>query len=420
MRKTILITLLLCSFFLCRAEVVDKIVARVGNEIILLSDLTKQINQMKSANMYPEGTTELDVLEQMIESRLIIQKAKELNYTDKLDQNAIKTTAEKQIRQIKSRFSSEEEYQRQLRQLNLTNSDLMKYFQDLLTEQELTRQFYRNQIALKVKVSDKEVRDFYEDNKDSVAVKPVTWEIGMIMRQAEVSPETNKAQYKAIKDIQERLRSGESFAKLARTESQCPSAERDGDLGYISKGMMVKPFEDAAFSLAVGEVSDIVKSEYGYHIIKVTEKRGDEIRVSHILRVLQPSAADTLAARQLMESIRQQYLNGTPFDTLAVRWSMDKESAKDGGSIGEYGEDDFPEIFAPVLKALPVGGISDVLENEGTFYLFAKLKEYPSRMLSFDEISKQIREYLTMQKQRKIYQDWIEQLKRENFVEILI
>jgi peptidyl-prolyl cis-trans isomerase SurA len=419
MKKLFIILIMTTALFtLLNAELVDKIIARVGSDIILLSDLNKQINQMKSANMYPEGTQESDVLGQMIESRLIIQKAKELNYT--VDESKIKAAAEARIKQIKSKFDSEEAYQRELRGMKLTNSDLIKYFSDLLTEQALTQQFYQKQIAVKVNVTDKEMRDFYVANRDSLAVKPVTWNIGMIMRQVEPSEATDQAQLKAIRAIQEKLKSGANFADLAREYSDCPSAERGGDLGFFSKGMMVKPFEDAAFALKVGEVSDVVKTQYGYHLIKLEEKRDDEIRVSHILKLVEPSAEDSTETWQLMESIRQQFLTGTSFALLAQKYSMDKDSAKDGGSIGEYSEKDFPDLFAPVLKSLTVGGITDVLQNEGIYYLFTKINEIPSRILSFDEVKDQIKDVLSRSKEVQIYNDWIKQLQDEFNVEITL
>jgi peptidyl-prolyl cis-trans isomerase SurA len=416
MKRAFLIVLMILTLVMLQAEVVDKIIARVGSDIILLSDLVKQINQMKSAKMYSDEMREVDVLNHMIESRLIIQKAKELNYT--VDDNKIKSAAEKQIKQIKMRFASEEEFQRELRRMKLTNSDLLKYFVDLMTEQALTQQFYQKQIAVKVMVSDQEMLDFYNVNKDTLAVKPVTWNIGMILRNTEVSEDTDKKQLNAIKAIQDRIKAGGNFASLAQVESQCPSSERGGDLGFVGRGMMVKPFEDAAFALKVGEVSDVVKTQYGYHLIKLEEKRNEEIRVSHILKLLVPSAADSIAARSLMQNIRQEFLDGKSFSELATKWSMDKDSAKDGGSIGEYGEKDFPELFSAVLTQLRVGGITEVLENEGMLYLFSKLEESPSRLLSFEEVRNQIKDLIFNQKQEIIYDNWIDQLKAENFVEI--
>ncbi len=418
MKKLFIISILIMMLPMLYAEVVDKIIARVGSDVILLSDLMKQVNQMRSAGMMTEGTKEIDVLGQMIESRLIIQKARELNYT--VDDKLVKSKVDGEMRRIKARFSSEEEYQREIRRMKLTNSDLEKFFTDLYTERYLAEEFYKRQIAVKVMVSDKEMREFYNANKDTLAVKPVTWNIGMILRNVEVSPETEQMKLREIKDIQERLRSGEKFSDLARLMSECPSSERGGDLGFITRGMMVKPFEDAAFELKVGEVSDVVKTQYGYHLIRLDEKRNDEIKVSHILKLLVPTGADTLATRSLMENIRSEFLLGKSFAELAQQWSMDKDSAKDGGSIGEYGTADFPELFKVVLTSLQVGGITEVLANEGTFYLFIKLEELPSRQLSYVEVQSQIKEFIMTQKQMKVYDDWVDQLKQEINIEIML
>jgi len=403
---------------LIQAEVVDKIIARVGKDIILLSDLVKQINQMKSANMLPEGTRESDVLTQMIESKLIIQKAKDLNYT--IDNNKIRTAAEKQVKEIRKRYDSDEQFYAALRQMKLTRYDITQYFEEKYTEQALTQQFYQKEIMVKVSVTDKEMLAFYLANQDTLAVKPLTYEIGMIIRQIHASPATEKEKLEAIKVIQDRLAKGEDFAELARSTSDCSSASQDGDLGFFAKGKMVKPFEDAAFGLKVGEVSDIVQTQFGYHLIKLEERRGKEIRVRHILKMTAPSEADTLAAREQLEQVRQAYLKDGNFAELATRWSEDEESAKQGGVIGDFSPEEYPELFAPVLNTIQVGGISEVLEHEGTLYLFAKLKEVPSRIYSFEELRSKIKELLTQQKQMKVYQKWIEQLKKEYYVELMI
>jgi peptidyl-prolyl cis-trans isomerase SurA len=418
MKRLFILLLLIASFGIIQAEVVDKVIARIGDDIILMSDLVKQVNQMKNAKMLKEGTQESEILAQMIESRLIIQKAKELNYT--VDEAKIKASAEKQVRQVKARFDSEEAYQLEIRKMKLTNSDIMKYFVDTMTEQALSQQFYQKQVQTKANVTDKEMLDFYEANKDTLAIKPVTYEIGMIIRQATASEATDKAQYNAIKAIQDSLKAGVSFETLARRDSECPSKEVGGDLGFIAKGQLVKPFEDAAFALKTGEVSDIVKTQYGYHVIKMEEKRGEEIRVRHILRLVQASHQDSLNSRAQMEDIRNQFIAGKSFAALATQWSQDEESAKDGGSIGEYGAADYPELFAPVLSSLQVGKISEVLENEGTYYLFLKMTEIPSRMLTFEEVRTQVKDLLTRQKQMTIYDEWVEQLKNENHIEIML
>ncbi len=418
MKKAMFIILLLAALAVLQAELVDKIIARVGNDIILLSDLTRQIKQVESSGYYQGEVKGIDVLNQMIDSRLIVQKAKELNYT--VDESKVQSEAEASLKQLRSKYASEEEFRRELKQMKLSAGEIQKFYEDAIRERELTRQFYQKLIAVKINVSDKEMREFYLEHKDSLAVKPVTWNIGMLLRQVNPSEETEQAKLREIKAIQERLRSGESFASLAETESDCPSSAQGGDLGFVTQGMMVKPFEDAAFALKVGEVSDVVKTQYGFHLIKLEETRNEEIRVRHILRLVEPTAADTLAAQAKMEEIRQEFLGGKSFAELARLWSTDEDTAKDGGGIGEFAEDDFPELFAPYLKTLQVGGITEVLNNEGAFYLFTKFNEIPSRVYSFDEVKDQIREVVARGKQFEVYEDWVDQLRKENYVEIML
>jgi hypothetical protein len=142
--------------------VVDKVIARIGDDIILMSDLVKQVNQMKNAKMLKEGTQESEILAQMIESRLIIQKAKELNYT--VDEAKIKASAEKQVRQVKARFDSEEAYQLEIRKMKLTNSDIMKYFVDTMSRLSASS-FIRNRFKLKPTLPIKKCSIFTKQTK---------------------------------------------------------------------------------------------------------------------------------------------------------------------------------------------------------------------------------------------------------------
>ncbi|HNW99875.1 MAG TPA: peptidylprolyl isomerase [Candidatus Cloacimonadota bacterium] len=414
----IILAAMLSSGFLY-AEVLDRIVAKVGNEVILNSDLQKQMSQMKNANMLTEGETERDVLNEMVESRLVIQKAKDLDY--KVDEDRVKNLVEKQMKTIQANFKTEEAFYSELRKSHLTKSELSKYFTDLYTEQMLKEQIIDNQIKRKVKVSDVEVSDYFREHKAELPMRPVMYQIGMIMRQVHVSDQT-KAQKKAeITSILAKLKKGANFAELAKKESEDPgSAENGGDLGFFSRGMMVKPFEDAAYNLKVGDISDIVETQFGYHIIKLEEKNGDEIRVRHILKLLVPDRTDSLATKELMNNVLTKLRGGASFMEMAQKYSEDDSSAVNGGIIGEFNDDTYPVLFKSYLTDLPVGQYTEVVENEGLYYIFGKLAEVPSREFKFNEVKPQLTEYVTSQKQLKLYQQWIDQLKKENYVEILL
>lgn len=418
MKKCIMLSLMLLVLVVMQAELVDKIVAQVGTDIILLSDLQKQLAQMQSSGTMKEDTDPQKVLSSMIVQKLMIQKAKELNI--KVDETKIKSMATRYLKQVKSQYPSDAEFTKDLRDSKLTEADLLKYYEDMFTESSLTEQMVTQQISSKINISDEEMEDFYAATKDTLAVKPTTWKVGMIIREIKSSEASRKAKLAEMEKIQERLKKGEDFANLAAAESDCPSKEVGGDLGFFTTGMMVKPFEDAAFKLNIGEVSEIVETQFGYHIIKVEEKRGTEVRARHILKMLSASAADTLAERELMETIRQRFIAGESFATLAGEYSTDEESKADGGSIGEFSQNDFPELFAVQVMQAPVGGITPVLENEGMLYLFSRLEELPPRIFSYEEVKEQVQQFLFRQKQMETYDQWVDKLMKESYVQITL
>ena len=418
MKKCIMLSLMLLVLVVMQAELVDKIVAQVGTDIILLSDLQKQLAQMQSSGTMKEDTDPQKVLSSMIVQKLMIQKAKELNI--KVDETKIKSMATRYLKQVKSQYPSDAEFTKDLRDSKLTEADLLKYYEDMFTESSLTEQMVTQQISSKINISDEEMEDFYAATKDTLAVKPTTWKVGMIIREIKSSEASRKAKLAEMEKIQERLKKGEDFANLAAAESDCPSKEVGGDLGFFTAGMMVKPFEDAAFKLNIGEVSEIVETQFGYHIIKVEEKRGAEVRARHILKMLSASAADTLAERELMEAIRQRFIAGESFATLAGEYSTDEESKADGGSIGEFSQKDFPELFAVQVMQAPVGGITPVLENEGMLYLFSRLEELPPRIFSYEEVKEQVQQFLFRQKQVEAYDQWVDKLMKESYVQITL
>ncbi len=328
--------------------------------------------------------------------------------------------AENYLKKVKAQYPNPSAFAADLKKSNLTESDLLNLYKDLLSERNLSEQILNKEIIKKVSVTETEVVNFYNATKDSLAVKPVSWDLGIIFREIKPSQKSKEVKLAEIKEIQKRLKNGEDFATLASTESDCPSKEVGGDLGFFEKGQMVKPFEDAAFALQIGEISDIVESDYGYHIIKVEEKRDKEIRARHILKALSPTAEDSLRERQLMEEIRNRYANGESFAALAREYSMDKESREDDGSLGEFTEKDLPPLFATQILQTPVGEMTPVLENQGMLYIFCRLKEYPPRIYKYEEVKDQAREMLLRQKQADAFNAWIENLRREAFVQITL
>jgi len=394
----------------------DFIIAKVGREIIMYSDLTQQIAQMKSSHAWDERITERDLLNDMIYSKLIIQKARELNI--KVDERRIQNAVETQINNVKAQFSTEEEFFRQLRAAGLLPSDLRHMYEEMFTEQYLRDHLIQSEIRNKIKIFEPDLINYYHTVQDSLPQKDESYELAVIMRIPGPSAATIQEIQAKLTLIQNRLQAGEDFALLAREFSECPSAPQGGDLGFFGRGIMVKEFEEAAFKLDVGDISPIVRTQFGYHIIKVTAKKETEIQASHILILFNESEEDVTRERLFTEELHERLVNGENFGDLAREYSQDSDTNTNQGIMGIFTRQEFPHFFISDLENLSVGSVSSVLENQQIFYIFKINQVYPPRSFEYWEIKEQLEEMLTNQKQKELFDEWVEDLKKEIYIQI--
>lgn len=418
MKKIILTLLAVMLILSLSAELVDRIVAKVGSDIVLLSDVYKLMYQLQTAGYPSEAINEAAALSQIVEQKVILQKARDMDI--QVDNDRVEQYAKSEVSKTKAKYPSEQDFAADLARENLTESELVDLYIDQIKESYLSQQLVDLYVKAKVKITEDEMLVFYETSKDSLAIKPVTWKTGVIIHEIKPSPASEAAKLAEMREIQERLNQGADFAALAAEVSDCPSKERGGDLGFFSRGMMVKPFEEAAFELNVGEISEIVRTEFGFHLIKVEEKRDTEVRARHILKILSPTLQDSLAARQLLESARESFNAGeSTFGELAELYSDDQETAANGGIMGELSAEEFPELYAPQILATPVGEMTPVLENEGMLLLFARLEESPPRLFSYEEVKPSLENYLYQEKFNAAYTEWIGELIDASYVRII-
>lgn len=416
MKKQILLLVLLMAALLVNAEVLDRIIAKIGDDILLQSDLQKQMMQMETAGMLEETTTEKEILNQMIEFKLIVQKAKDLDYV--INEDQINSMAERRITEIRNGFKTETEFINELKKSNMNRYDLLNYFKKMFKEQSLREQVVRYEIDNKIEVSDEEIIDFYNKHKSELPLRKPSNKLGMILLQIKPSDKTKAKRYKELEDIYERISRGESFTELAKKYSDDGSKISGGDLGYFGRGEMVKSFENAAFSLKPGEVSDIIETQFGYHIIKLEGIKENQVRARHILKALTPTKLDSLAHQKLMEQIVEKYNNGEEFGKLARKYSDDQASALNNGVIGIFPKGEYPPLYEEYYKDLQPGQISDIILIQDMNYLFANLEDVPEGVYTLDEIKDKVEEMAFMEKKQQFYQNWINKIKKDIYVEI--
>jgi len=205
-----------------------------------------------------------DILNNLIDRELLYQESQKMEI--KVDSNAVAN----QLTTIKQRFQSQAEFEMAIKQLNLSEADI----QSQITRDMAIRELIDQKVTQKVVVTDEETKAYYDANSGKFKQPEQIKARHILIKIDANASETQKAEARQeIKAIQQKLQNGGDFASLAKEYSQGPSSVKGGDLGFFGRGQMVKPFEDAAFALKPNETSDIVETQFGYHLIKVEEKK---------------------------------------------------------------------------------------------------------------------------------------------------
>ncbi|ABB31057.1 PpiC-type peptidyl-prolyl cis-trans isomerase [Geobacter metallireducens RCH3] len=250
-------------------------VARVNGVDITRAELerAKKIilsrNQMASAAMNDEMSKKVEeaALNQLIAKELLFQAGKKQEIKD-LDKKIQEKVAEH-----KARFKSQADYEKALKEMDMTEKEVETFTR----EDMVIGNLIETKIVANTKITDDEAKKFYNDNKDKFRrEEAVRASHILVSADQKASPEEKKKAKEKAEALLKQLKGGADFAELAKKESSCPSSAQGGDLGFFGKGQMVPEFEKTAFNLKPGEVSDVVETQFGYHIIKLAEKKDAE------------------------------------------------------------------------------------------------------------------------------------------------
>jgi peptidyl-prolyl cis-trans isomerase C len=247
-------------------------VAVVNGTIITQGEFDRVLNYelrraAQSGQQIPDAQMpkiENSVLDSLIVGELLFQESKKQGIEVKPE------TVTEQLAVVKQRFPSEVEFKKALEENKLTESKIKT---DIKRDMAI-QQLIDKEIDQKVQITDEEGKAFYDTNPQLFQQPERVKASHILIKVDEGASEEQKAEArKKIKEVQQKVQKGEDFAELAKTYSEGPSAPRGGDLDFFGRGQMVKPFEDAAFSMESNETSDIVETKFGYHLIKVVDKQ---------------------------------------------------------------------------------------------------------------------------------------------------
>ncbi len=218
--------------------------------------------QQPTPEMMPQ--MENAALDQLINIEVLYQKGKKLTVKD------LEQKVDEKVGQTRKQFPSQADFEKALKGANITENKL----KDLARRNIVIDNLMQKEVFSKITVTEADAKKFYDDNPDKFKM-PERTQASHILISADqkATPEDKKKAKEKAEAIRKRVAKGEDFAAVAKAESNCPSAAKGGDLGYFGKGQMVPEFEKAAAALKLGELSDVVESPFGYHIIKVMDRK---------------------------------------------------------------------------------------------------------------------------------------------------
>lgn len=308
---------------------VDKIIAKVDNYIVLKSELEGTYQNYLAEGNPSSQEAKCGLLNRLIVNKLMVAKA-EIDSVVVTDDQVDQNTARRMQLILQSSGNSPEELERAYgKTLDEIRLDLREQIREQMLGSEMTQLITKD-----ITVTPSEVRRFFNRiPEDSLPFYSSDVEVAQIVRVAKVS-ETQKEEVKQkLRELRERVLKGENFNELARQFSEDPSAQMNGgEMGFVGRGAMVPSFEATAFKLRKGEISQPFESPFGFHIMQLIDRRGNEYNSRHILISAEPSEEDINRTEKFMDSLRMKIVTDSiDFQRAAKEYSDDQGTKGQGG-----------------------------------------------------------------------------------------
>lgn len=434
MKKILTLTLLLSVLLPARAQkyegVVEKTVALIGNDIVMLSDIEAEAQMQRARGLTVDKSARCEILEGFLVSKLFLTQAKldslvvsEAQVSNMLDQrmNEVLTT-------LGGEQKAEEYFGKPLYKLR-------QEWHDALSDQSLIQEMQRNVASNTPKLTPRDIKKYVEETPaEDLPMVSTKYRI----RQIGIYPDREAAEL-AVKEqlvgLRERVVNGEKFSTLARLYSQdSGSMNKGGELGMASRSIFWPAFSDAAMSLKVGQVSQVVETPDGFHIIQLIERDGDMFNARHILIKPQYTSADRDRAFHKLDSIRNLVvLDSMSFFDAARSFSEERHSATSGGLMADeytgssyFEKDQLKPNDYNVLRTMQEGDISEPfesLDNEGrngnTIYKILYLeKVIPAHVANFQDDYNALIDEVNAKNAQKAIDDFIAEKQKSTYIVI--
>ncbi len=414
-----------------RPEPIDRIVALVGDRPILLSEVEEELLLLQAqGQQLPTDSTgrnalRRQVLERMVDEEVLYQKAR-LDTTITVSDADIQNAVEEQARRVRSQFSTEGEFRAQLASAGFGTAEEYRRW---LAEQQ-RRSAYQQRYLEKLRgegklrggaVSEAEVREAFAAAQAQVQLRPASITLRQIVVAPQPTPLARAAAVARAESALAEVRGGADFSIVARRLSNdLGTKERGGDLGWFRRGAMDPAFERAAFRLRPGQISDIVTTPYGYHIILVDRVQPGEVKARHILIAPAVTSRELAAAGVIADTVAARLRAGADFDSLYALFA-DTIEQKTIGPLPRTQLQERGPLYAAAIEGLGAGDLSPVFtlapeDSLRTKNAVVRLDDIQAeRPYTFEEVREQVR--LNLQREKAV-RDHVRALRRQTYVDV--
>jgi peptidyl-prolyl cis-trans isomerase SurA len=406
----------------------ERIAAIVNKNVILASEVDERFAQAAARfNIDPADTASVaklrrDVLQQLIENEVILAEAARLGIT--VSPAEVKEAVDREIESVRQRLGGDAAFQRALQEEKTTEAELRQRYEPDVRDQMLISRTVNREVQSKVTVADPELRQFFDANRDSIGKRPEQLRLAHILFAFEPdSVQVRRARVRAD-SLRNLIEKGRPFEEVARQFSDDPSGQRGGDLGAFGRGDMVPEFEEVAFRLKPDEISQPVRTRYGFHIIQVqdhqakTDSTEELVRARHVMIGVKPTSNDEERARKKALAVRDSLLKGADFAAMARRYSSDAATKDSAGVIGDISVGQLPDNLREVLTGMSIGEVSVPVKRDTGYHLFKLLGRVPEADYKFDDIKEQLRQMVMNRKLEEAYRRWYEKIRKNSSVDI--
>ena len=402
-------------------EIIDGVAAIVEEHIILKTDLAQLINMtLIQQRIDPQKNPDLflslqnNVLQSMIDQKILLKMAEIDSVV--VGEKEVDNAMDQQIQNLISQSGGESEAEKILGQS--LKSFRREFWYDM--QERLKSERYQQQLINNITISRKQVVAFYKTYKDSLPFFPMTVKLRHIQIPIKPTKEKEKETISLLKSIKKRIVEGESFSELALLYSIDPSKKNGGKLGWVRRGELVKEFETTAFTLKENTISDPIKTDFGYHLIETLEKKGEKIKVRHILIKPEIDNTDVEKSFAFSNIIRDSIKNISDFKNMVSSHSVDKTTKEIGGDLGWITPENYPiPEIGEAIKYIELNSCSPPINTSFGFHLLwlenIKKGGKPSPKNNWP----QLEEMALNKKKMDWYKKWIEEARKNFFIKIV-